>query len=86
MSLRPRPRLTPAEQVQSWNTYVDVGAEIEFRETPIAPARRFKTTTVAMLLGGHTAVVWVEGKRGCVNIEHCRAVGMISRPWTDVQW
>ncbi|MGV2904634.1 hypothetical protein [Achromobacter sp. AGC25] len=37
-------------------------------------AQTFKTKTEAEVLSGHTAVVWLEGKRGCVAVSHCTPV------------
>jgi hypothetical protein len=34
----------------------------------------YTTRTPAEVLSGHTAVVWLDGKRGCVAIDHCRPV------------
>ncbi|MFW3477275.1 hypothetical protein [Streptomyces microflavus] len=29
-----------------------------------------RTTTAASVLGGHTAVVWVDGHSACINLTH----------------
>jgi hypothetical protein len=33
-----------------------------------------KTKTAAQVLGGHTAVVWVEGEASCISLSHIQPV------------
>ncbi len=58
--------------VEKWNASVKIGDEIEYCELKGENPKRFKTRTEASILSGHTAVVWLEGKSGCVSVDHCR--------------
>ena len=64
----------PQKEVDAWNKAVKIGDEVEFREYPEADPQRFKTRTEAEVLSGHTAVIWLKGKSGCVCIEACKKV------------
>lgn len=64
----------PQAQASAWNDQVEVGAEVEYRSFPSVPPMRYRTRTQAEVLGGHTAVVWLEGKAGCVLISACTPV------------
>lgn len=61
-------------RVDSWNATVAVGDRVEYRSCPSNRKPTFvgKTRCPAQVLGGHTAVVWLEGFRGCVALTHCR--------------
>ena len=63
-----------AMQVELWNRAVPVGSEVEYREILTDEPTRYKVRTQAQLLGGHTAVIWLEGKSGCVGLSHCTPV------------
>ena len=67
-------RQSPVEMVDVWNRAVKVGDAVDYRGYPEAEPQRFQTRTVAQVLSGHTAVVWLEGKAGCVCIESCKPV------------
>jgi hypothetical protein len=62
--------------VARWNKLHPVGTwvryfEIEGEGKPLVT----QTTTPAQMLSGHTAVVWLKGKIGCVAIyKHCKAI------------
>lgn len=60
--------------VSDWNSRVKAGDLVEYRGYPEAEPQRFKARTVASVLSGHTAVVWLEGKSGCVAVEACKPV------------
>jgi hypothetical protein len=62
------------EQVDEWNAAIPVGEMVEYRSYPEALPQLFHTRTKASVLSGHTAVVWLEGKSGCVACEACRLV------------
>ena len=62
----------PERDVALWNARVSVGDWVEYRGYPEAEPQIFKTRTAAQVLSGHTAVVWLEGKAGCVTVEACR--------------
>lgn len=64
----------PQAQADAWNTKVAVGDEVDYREWPEADPQRFKTRTAAEVLSGHTSVVWLAGKSGCVCTEACTPV------------
>lgn len=61
--------LTPMMEVAAFNNLVQVGQEVDYRSDPGAHPVRFKTRCHAEVLSGHTAVVWLEGKSGCVSLE-----------------
>jgi hypothetical protein len=65
--------MTEAERVANWNDHHPVGTPVYYR--PIAgeaDERPTKTRSEAWLLGGHTAVVMVDGIAGGVAVSHCR--------------
>lgn len=70
-----RGRRKPDQQVADWNAFVAVGDTVEYRSDPGAVPQIFNTRTPAEVLQGHTAVVWLIGKCGCVCVEACRKVG-----------
>lgn len=65
---------SPEKEVADWNARVKVGDTVEYRWFPEAEPEIFKTRTEAEVLSGHTAVVWLEGKSGCVSCDACRPV------------
>jgi hypothetical protein len=65
---------TPEAEVQAWNANVAVGDEVDYVSYPGAAAQRYRTSTRAEVLSGHTAVVWLSGKSGCVCCSHCTPV------------
>src|SRR3990167_1999433 len=67
-------RRLPEKQVADWNNAVSVGQLVDYRGHPHAEPQRFKTRTLAEVLSGHTAVVWLEGKAGCVTLDACTPV------------
>ena len=69
-----RRRKSPVETVDAWNRTVKVGGLVEYRGYPEAEPQRFTTRTVAQVLMNHTAVVWLDGKVGCVSVEACSPV------------
>lgn len=62
------------QQVFNWNAKYPIGTKVEFFAV-INPLERskgiFATRSKAEILGGHTAVVWLEGYSGCVALEAC---------------
>lgn len=60
--------------VDAWNARIAIGQEVDYREIAEAEPQRFKTSTAAEVLSGHTAVVWLAGKSGCVCVTHCTPV------------
>ncbi|KUZ78274.1 hypothetical protein [Burkholderia ubonensis] len=67
-------RPNPQKAVDDWNARVSVGATVEYSEVRGDPPKTFTTRTAAEVLSGHTAVVWLNGKSGCVAISHCTPV------------
>ncbi|MEU6712974.1 hypothetical protein ABZ897_15950 [Nonomuraea sp. NPDC046802] len=64
-----------AELVEAWNARYQVGQPVRywtgFRDGPLADEPKFsRTRTLAQLLGGHTAVVWMDGEGSCVGLSH----------------
>ena len=61
--------------VDVWNRDCPVGTPVLYwlgaRE---GEGKRSKTRSSAELLGGHTAVVWIEGVSGCVALSHVRNI------------
>jgi hypothetical protein len=62
--------------VADWNANVAVGDAVEYREFPESTPQTFNTCTEAQMLGGHTAVLWLNGKSGCVAVQCCKKVAV----------
>ncbi len=62
--------------VSIWNRRHPVGTAIDFTaiKRVAETTTRHNTRSPAWLLGGHTAVVLLEGRTGAVSIEHCTVV------------
>ncbi|HVX56946.1 MAG TPA: hypothetical protein VHA37_04390 [Candidatus Saccharimonadales bacterium] len=69
---RPNPR---AEQgkVEAWNAVHAVGTVVDVR-LDNGSTLRTKTVAPASLLGGHTAVAWLEDISGAYRLDRCTAV------------
>ncbi|WP_186275829.1 hypothetical protein [Burkholderia gladioli] len=67
-------RPNPQKAVDAWNARVSVGATVEYSEVIGDPPKTYTTRSPAEVLSGHTAVVWLNGKSGCVCIDHCKAI------------
>jgi hypothetical protein len=63
---------TLQRECDAFNREFPVGSTVEYTSYPGAPAQRFTTRTEASVLSGHTSVVWLNGKSGCVCISHCK--------------
>jgi len=61
-------------EVDRFNSTVPLGGAVDYYEISGAPLQRYRTRTEAQILSGHTAVVWLEGKTGCVCVSHCMPV------------
>jgi hypothetical protein len=60
------------QEVDSFNRRFAVGDPVDYLEViEEGKAQRLRTRTPAQILSGHTAVVWLEGKSGCVCCSHC---------------
>lgn len=74
---RPRPRQQTAAElgdvVKFWNERYPIETEVKY--FPIIGGKTFgftKTIGAAWVLSGHTAVIQIEGVRGCVALQACR--------------
>ncbi|MDG9815812.1 hypothetical protein [Pseudomonas putida] len=62
-------------QCDAWNNSVPVGALIAFENIrDKGVTHTGKTTSEAQVMGGHSAVVWFEGKSGAVSLDHCTVI------------
>ncbi|GAA2411073.1 hypothetical protein GCM10010404_81230 [Nonomuraea africana] len=61
--------------IDGWNAAVLVGTPVRYwsgyRE---GEGKTSRTRSTAQLLGGHTAVVWLEDVAGCVSLTHVEPV------------
>jgi hypothetical protein len=56
-----------------FNKAFPVGSDLLYEDViGVTGEKPYKTRSEASVLSGHTAVVWLEGKSGCVCIDHCR--------------
>lgn len=63
-------KLNPEKQAASWNHVFPVGQRVLYWTGIIdGPGIEGVTRTPAEVLGG-TAVIWIEGVRGCVALSH----------------
>ena len=65
-------RIDPHVLITHWNSVYPPGTEVDLREDDGAVTRT-KTRSDAWVLGGHTAVVQVEGKPGCFALDRVTA-------------
>lgn len=62
-------------EVDRWNANVPIGTKVEYVEFKDDKNPKLYTTrTAAEVLSGHTPVVWLNGKAGCVALDHCTPV------------
>jgi hypothetical protein len=62
-------------QCDAWNAAHPEGTLVAFEEVRgEGETHRGKSTSEAQVLSGHSAVIWLEGKRGCVMLDHCMAL------------
>ncbi|MBK8200711.1 MAG: hypothetical protein IPK75_20430 [Acidobacteria bacterium] len=62
-------------QVNYWNEHYPIGTAVKFQ--PVLGINEFvagNTTSMAYILSGHTAVVHITNRAGCVGLTHCKAV------------
>jgi hypothetical protein len=64
---------------ETWNQQVKIGDLVTFRDDN-GEAHVTRTRTEASVLGGHTAVVWIEGKAGCVNLNRVTPIDCYTEP------
>lgn len=74
----PAPKRPSAAQLQKqcdkWNAKHPVGTVVSYEEiVGEGETHRGASKSEAQVLSGHSAVIWLEGKSGCVCLEHCSA-------------
>ena len=73
-----QPKIKPSVVLEAecivWNDHYSVGTLVDFHPVIGEPkSRPGHTTTKAQVLGGHTAVVWLDSESGCVALDACEA-------------
>lgn len=63
----------PQREADAFNARFAVGDLVNYAEVIGDQSKQYRTRTEASVLSGHTAVVWLEGKSGCVCVSHCCA-------------
>jgi hypothetical protein len=58
----------PQLNVDTWNHQVKVGDLVNYLDDH-GELHITRTRSQAIVLGGHTAVVWIDGKPGCVALD-----------------
>jgi len=71
----PAPKRKTPEQLQAqcdaWNARHPEGTQIAFENIRGQGAtHKGKTTSEAQVMGGHSAVIWFDGKAGAVSLDH----------------
>jgi hypothetical protein len=71
-------RTSPAAElraVEAWNAAHPVGTVVSYwKGVRVGPSTGSAATrSEAQMLGGHTAVVWLEGVSGCIALTHVEA-------------
>ena len=70
--LPPAREKNPQAEVEAFNRRFRVGDPVDYYEViGLGECLRTRTRTPAEVLSGHSAVVWLEGKAGCVLCSHC---------------
>lgn len=63
------------QQVAVWNERHPVGTPVEYwRGIVEGDGLKSKTSSAAEVLGGHTAVVWVEAQGPCIALTHVKPI------------
>lgn len=77
---KPKRVAEPQIQVDSFNAQVPVGTFVRYwrgtREDP--PSGVGKIRRAASVMGGHTAVAWIEGCSGAVSLSHVEVIGEVA--------
>lgn len=76
-------KLTPQESADHWNATYPIGTPVTryLLIDPLAEPTQTKTRSAAWVLGGHTAMVQVEGVAGYVLLE-----SVVPSKWQDVSY
>lgn len=78
---KPKTQAQLQREVDSFNAQFPVGSQVDYYEVVGEGApQELRTRTPAEVLSGHTAVVWLEGKSGCVCCSHCFAPTLQGAP------
>lgn len=78
LSARMRKNLAAQQKLcDEWNAKVKIGDPVDFFERDGGPAQRFTAQTKAEVMSNHTAVVWLNGKSGCVAVKACAPVALL---------
>lgn len=61
--------MTPEKECDNWNVKYPIGTSVMYK-SGIEGLEMIHTLTKssAQLLSGHSAVIWIEGKSGCVSL------------------
>ncbi|NVZ22665.1 hypothetical protein HX794_23760 [Pseudomonas costantinii] len=63
------------KQVDNWNAKHPIGTLISFEEiVGHGETHRGASSDEATVFGGHTAVIFLQGKSGFVDLGHCTAI------------
>jgi hypothetical protein len=62
-------------QCDRWNRNHPEGTTVVYEDIiGDGETHRGKSISEAQVMGGHSAVIWLEGKSGCVSLDHCTAL------------
>jgi len=68
-----RSTISPAKLAEKWNRYFPIGTRVRYWSGVREGSGKISITrTQAEVLGGHTAVVWIDGYDSCVALSHVR--------------
>lgn len=63
------------KQCDKWNAAHPEGTQVVYESVKgVGETHRGKSISEAQVLGGHSAVIWLEGWSGCVSLDHCIAL------------
>lgn len=65
---KPPKKRDPQKACDQWNAIAYVGMPVNYRND-LRETKETKTRTAASVLGGHSAVIWLEGVGGCVALD-----------------
>ncbi|PSH05165.1 MAG: hypothetical protein CXZ00_03135 [Acidobacteria bacterium] len=70
-----RSQLSPEQLAHKWNRRFPIGTRVRYwTGTRDKPGKVSVTKSEAQVLGGHTAVLWVEGESGCISLSHVEPI------------
>jgi hypothetical protein len=71
---RPHEAAQQERLVAAWNETNPVGCKVEVTRDR-GEVQQTTTRSEAQMLGGHTAVIWLDGIAGCYALERVKAIG-----------